>query len=116
MQSNSLSSLLVKVLYLTKLSIYRVESKESNIADYTQLYKLQIMSHFKIPLIFKINALPLYYTTQYVTEFRIWSTNLYLINLTKRAHLGVGALETYTFEYSQHDLPNISWNQTNVKA
>jgi len=50
MQCNlsNLSNSLVNIFYFTKLSVYRVELRESNVAIYTQLYKLQIRSHFKI--------------------------------------------------------------------
>jgi len=53
MQCNlsNLSSSLLNIFYFTKLSIYRVKSKESSVTVYTQLYKLQIKSHFKTPLV-----------------------------------------------------------------
>jgi len=36
-------------------------------------------------------------------------------NLTKSAEVGLGTLEKNSFEYRQHILPCISWNQTNIK-
>jgi len=47
---SNLPNLLVKVLFVTKLSIYTLESQKCNVTVYTQLYKLQIKSHFQTPL------------------------------------------------------------------
>ena len=121
MQCNlsNLSSPLVNIFYFTNLSIYKVRSNESNVTLYTQLYKLDYVTLQKLHWSFKRNVLPLFVATPYESEFRIWSTNVQLINLTKNAQLGVGggALKKYNFEYSRHDLPCISsWNQTNFKS
>ena len=53
MQCNlsNLSNSLVNIFCFTKLSIYRVKSKESNVTGVTQVYELQIKSHFKTLLV-----------------------------------------------------------------
>jgi hypothetical protein len=53
MQCNlsNLSNSLVNIFSFTKLSVYRVESKKSNVTVYMQLYKLQMKLQCKTPLV-----------------------------------------------------------------